>query len=601
MAEEKVVRREEVPEESTWDLESIYSTPEQWEDACRELRTQVEGFQKYKGKVVSSASTVFQVLEAYYDLEVEATKILVYARHSSDVDTTNSVLQERSEKGSQLYVDFNDKTAFVQPEILQMSESELAQFLQSYKPLQKYKQYIAFIHHRKDHILSEKEEALLSRLQEPFAASRKTYSLLTNADMTFKTVKDEKGEDITVTPGRFITLMAQPNRFIRKQVYESYYASYEQFSHTIASILSGEVKAKQFEATMRGYDSARAAALDETYIPERVYDQLVETVEKNLPLLHRYMRLRKRLLKLETLHMYDLYTPIVQDVQLPFTYEEAKETMLSSLAPLGDEYVDIVQKGLNERWVDLYENKGKDSGAYSGGSYGTKPFILMNWQDTYTSLSTLTHEFGHSVHSYFTRENQPPVYGRYTIFLAEVASTLNELMLHDYLMKKETTKQKRIYLLNQLLDGMRTTVFRQTMFAEFEHFLHKHHEKGQAITKDALAKAYKELNEKYYGPDVITDDAIAYEWARIPHFFMNYYVYQYATGYSAAVALSDAIHKEGKPAADRFITFLQSGMTDFPIELLKKAGVDMTSKEPVQVTMKRFEDTLNELEELLAE
>ncbi|MFS0787287.1 oligoendopeptidase F [Shouchella sp. 1P09AA] len=599
MSNDNILKRDEIPEASTWDLESIFTTVEEWSEACTEVQAESDMYQSFKGKVTESASTLYQSLENYYELEVKASKILAYARHYSDVDKTNATMQERSEKAMQLYISFQEKTAFLEPEIVGLDSETLKTYVEQYEPLEKYEAYFSFIEHRKDHILSDHEEALLSRLKEPFHASSHTYSLLTNADLTYPPIQGEKDEEIAVTSGRFLTLMAHPNQSIRKQTYKSFYQTYEQFSHTIGSLLSGEVKAKHFEARMRGYRNAREAALNETFIPERVYDQLVDTVNEHLPLLHRYMKLRKNQLQLEKLHMYDVYTPIVKDAELTYTYEEAKETMLASLAPLGEEYVSIVQKGLNERWVDVYENKGKDSGAYSGGSYATKPFILMNWQDTHSSLSTLAHEFGHSVHSYYTRSTQPPVYGHYTIFLAEVASTLNELLLHRYLMQKEQEKQKKIYLLNQLLESIRTTVFRQTMFAEFEHILHTKHEEGSGVTKDSLAEAYKALNEKYYGPDVVTDDWIAYEWARIPHFFMNYYVYQYATGFSAAVAVSEQILTEGEPAAERFVSFLKSGITDFPINLLNKAGVDMTSAEPVQATMKRFEETLHELEQLL--
>lgn len=379
------------------------------------------------------------------------------------------------------------------------------------------------------------------------------------------------------------------------------YAKYGEFKNTFASTLSGNVKAHNVNARIRNYTSARNAALSSNHIPEQVYENLVSTINKNLDSLHRYVALRKKVLQLDTLHMWDMYTPLVEDTEIKYTYEEAKETMLESFHPLGEDYTSIVKEGLENRWVDVRENKGKRSGAYSSGSYGTNPYILMNWQDNVNNLFTLAHEFGHSVHSYYSRQNQPFIYSGYSIFVAEVASTVNEALLNDHLLKVTTDEDKRIYLLNHWLDGFRATVFRQTMFAEFEHLIHKLDQEGTPLTAEKLTEEYYALNQKYYGEAIVSDEEIGLEWARIPHFYYNYYVYQYATGYSAAVALSKQILEEGEPAVDRYISnFLKAGSSDYPIEVLKKAGVDMTSEKPIEEACRVFEERLNELEQLLA-
>ena len=387
---------------------------------------------------------------------------------------------------------------------------------------------------------------------------------------------------------------------VRRDAFKAVYETYGKFRNTFSSTLSGNVKKDNFYARVRNYSSARAAALSDNNIPESVYDNLVSTINEHLPLLHRYVKLRKKVLGLDELHMYDLYTPLVKDVKMEISYEEAKDMILKGLAPLGEEYVGILKEGFENRWVDVHENKGKRSGAYSSGAYGTNPYVLMNWQNNINNLFTLAHEFGHSVHSYYTRKTQPYPYGNYSIFVAEVASTTNESLLNDYLLNTIEDEQKRIYLLNHYLEGFRGTVFRQTMFAEFEHLIHQKAQNNEALTAESLTNDYYELNKKYYGTeDIIVDEEIGLEWSRIPHFYYNYYVYQYATGFSAAAALSKGILTEGDPAVERYIGFLKAGSSDYPIEVLKKAGVDMTSKKPVEDALKVFEEKLTELEKLL--
>jgi len=487
------------------------------------------------------------------------------------------------------------------PEILSIDEEKIRLFLREKKELQLYEHALDEINMQRPHVLPAEQEALLAAASEVMNASSNTYGMLNNADLRFPPIKDENGDEVEVTHGRYIRFMESPDRRVRRDAFKAVYDTYAKFKNTFASTLSGQVKRDNFYAKVRKYRSARHAALAANNIPEKVYDQLVETVNKHLHLLHRYVALRKKVLGVDELHMYDLYTPLVKDVKMEITFEEAKDIILKGLAPLGDKYMDVVKKAFEERWIDVRENRGKRSGAYSSGTYGTNPYILLNWQDDVNNLFTLVHELGHSVHSYFTWKTQPFPYGNYSIFVAEVASTCNEALLNDYLLKTIDDEQKRLYLLNHYLEGFRGTVFRQTMFAEFEHLIHQKAQNNEALTAELLTEEYYELNKKYFGEkDIVIDEEIGLEWARIPHFYYNYYVYQYATGFSAATALSEQILTEGQPAVDRYLEFLSAGSSDYPIEVLKKAGVDMTSPEPIEKALKVFEEKLNELEAMLS-
>jgi oligoendopeptidase F len=425
--------------------------------------------------------------------------------------------------------------------------------------------------------------------------------MLNNADLQFPVIQNENGEQVQITHGRFIHLLESKNREVRKAAFEGLYNTYAKYRNTFAAMLSGAVKRNNFYARARRHPSARHAALFQNHIPESVHEQLIATIHEHLHLLHRYVAVRKRALGLDDLHMFDLYTPLVSEVDFKVTYPEARQILLKGLDILGEEYIAVIKEAFENRWVDVYENKGKRSGAYSSGSYATNPYILMNWQDNIDNLFTLAHEFGHSVHSYFTRKHQPFVYGDYSIFVAEVASTCNEALLSHYLLRSTDDKKKRLYLLNHDLDSFRATVFRQTKFAEFEHIIHQRAQNGEPLTADSLTETYYELNKKYYGNEIIVDPEIGLEWARIPHFYYNYYVYQYATGYSAATALSKQIIEEGKPAVDRYLRFLKAGSSEAPIDVLKKAGVDMTDPDPIRQALKVFEQKLDEFERLLNE
>jgi oligoendopeptidase F len=519
-----------------------------------------------------------------------------------DQDTTNSFYQGLDDRMKNLYSQAGSQLAYIVPEILSIDEGKINEFLKEKSELQLYKHALEELNLQRPHVLSAEMEALLAEAGEVMNASSNTFGMLNNADLQFPTIKDENGNDVEVTHGRYSRFLESSDQRVRHDAFKAVYDTYGKFRNTFASTISGNVKKDNFNARIRKYSSARQAALASNNIPESVYDNLVKTVNEHLPLLHRYIKLRKKVLGLKELHMYDLYTPLVKDVKMEIKYDEAKEIVLKGLAPLGEEYLQVLKEGFENRWVDIHENKGKRSGAYSSGAYGTNPYILLNWQDNVNNLFTLAHEFGHSVHSYFTRKNQPYPYGDYSIFVAEVASTCNEALLNDYLLKTIDDEQKRIYLLNHYLEGFRGTVFRQTMFAEFEHLIHQKAQNNEALTADLLTQEYYALNKKYYGEeDIVIDEEIGLEWTRIPHFYYNYYVYQYATGFSAATALSKQILEEGEPAVNRYIKeFLSAGSSDYPIEVLKKAGVDMNSSEPISNACKVFEEKLNEMEQLLS-
>lgn len=605
MANESAVKslpaRSEIPVEETWRLEDIFPSDEEWEKEFQDVKKQIPGIQQYQGKLGESASQLYEALQFEDSLLQRIGKLYTYAHMRYDQDTTNSFYQGLDDRMKNLYSQAASQLAFIVPEILSIDESKLSGFLAEKEELKLYEHALEEINLQRPHVLSAEEEALLAQAGEIMNASSTTFGMLNNADLEFPAIKDENGNEVEVTHGRYARFLESPDQRVRHDAFKAVYKMYGQYRNTFASTLSGNVKKDNFNARIRKYDSARQAALAANNIPESVYDNLVSTVNEHLHLLHRYVKLRKKVLGLKELHMYDLYTPLVKDVKMDIPYEEAKEIVLKGLAPMGKEYVSVLKQAFENRWIDVHENKGKRSGAYSSGTYGTNPYILLNWQDNVNNLFTLAHELGHSVHSYYTRKTQPYPYGDYSIFVAEVASTCNEALLNDYLLKTIDDEQKRIYLLNHYLEGFRGTVFRQTMFAEFEHLIHQKAQNNEALTADLLTSEYYELNKKYFGEeDLVIDEEIGLEWSRIPHFYYNYYVYQYATGFSAATALSKQILEEGDPAVKRYIDYLSAGSSDYPIEVLKKAGVDMTSAEPVKNACKVFEEKLNELEQLLS-
>ncbi|WP_044640407.1 oligoendopeptidase F [Risungbinella massiliensis] len=591
--------RSEVDPNFTWRLEEIFATDEDWEQEYQAVKQQLPQLENYRGKLGASSGDLLAALSFRDELSSRLGKLYVYARMRYDQDTTNAHYQAYNDRVSSLHTEASSYFSFYRPEILAIPEEKLKRFLEENQELRLYELMLKELTRFRPHVLSDKEEALLAQASEVLNASSKTYSLLNNADLEFPSVVNEHGEKVEITHGRFITLMESKDRRVRQEAFAKVYDTYGKVLNTMASTLSATVKEHNFSAKVRHYDTARQAALFSNNIPESVYDQLIDTVHEHLPLLHRYLEIRKRALKLDELHLYDLYCPLVADVEMKITYPEAQQILLKGLAPLGKDYLTILQKAFDERWVDVYENKGKRSGAYSFGTYGTNPYILMNWHDNVDNLFTLAHEFGHSLHSYHTRKHQPYPYGDYTIFVAEVASTLNENLLNEYLLQTTKDKTKRLYLINHHLDKFRGTVYRQTMFAEFEKITHQKSLAGEALTAENLTKWYYELNQKYYGTGIVVDEAIGKEWARIPHFYYDFYVYQYATGFSAATALSKQILEEGEPAVKRYLEFLSSGSSADSITLLNRAGVDMTSPDPIRQAFVVFKEYLDELETLL--
>lgn len=599
MEVKQLPKREELPENLTWDLTKIFSSDQEFDEKYLELSEKLKKSEKYKGTLDQGASQFLDAIEFVLSVYRQTEIIYVYAHLKNDQDTGNTEYQALYARASSLFSKVSEAVSWFEPEILQLSDERIWQYFKEEPKLEVYRHYIQQIVDNRAHVLSADQESLLAGAGEIFEASSDTFAVLNNADLVFPTIEGENGEQVQLSHGVYGQLLESTDRSVREAAFKGLYSVYEQFRNTFASTLSTRIKGHNFKAKVRNYSSAREASLSNNHIPESVYDTLVAVVNKHLPLLHRYMELRKRLLEVEKLHMYDLYTPVLGEAPITFTYEEAKEKALEALKPMGEEYMTIVEKAFSERWIDVVENKGKRSGAYSSGSYDTNPYILLNWHDTLDQLFTLVHEMGHSVHSYFTRSNQPYVYGDYSIFLAEIASTTNENILTEYLLETEKDPRVRAYVLNHYLDGFKGTVFRQTQFAEFEHFMHTEDEKGVPLTSEYLSDSYGKLNAKYYGPAVEEDPEIKFEWSRIPHFYYNYYVFQYSTGFSAASALAKRILSQEPDALENYLAYLKAGNSDYPVEVMKKAGVDMTQAAYIEDAMSMFEQRLNELEELI--
>ena len=599
MEVKQLPKREELPENLTWDLTKIFSSDQEFDEKYLELSEELKQSEKHKGTLDQGASQFLNAIEFVLRVYRQTEVIYVYAHLKNDQDTGNTDYQALYARASSLFSKVSEAVSWFEPEILQLSDDQIWQYFKEEPKLEVYRHYIQQIVDNRAHVLSAEQESLLAGAGEIFDASSDTFAVLNNADLVFPTIEGENGEIVQLSHGVYGQLLESTDRRVREAAFKGLYSVYEQFRNTFASTLGTHIKGHNFKAKVRNYSSAREASLSNNHIPESVYDTLVDVVNKHLPLLHRYMELRKRLLEVEKLHMYDLYTPVLGEAPITFTYEEAKEKALEALKPMGEEYMTIVEKAFSERWIDVVENKGKRSGAYSSGSYDTNPYILLNWHDTLDQLFTLVHEMGHSVHSYFTRSNQPYVYGDYSIFLAEIASTTNENILTEYLLETEKDPRVRAYVLNHYLDGFKGTVFRQTQFAEFEHFMHTEDEKGVPLTSEYLSDSYGKLNAKYYGPAVEEDPEIKFEWSRIPHFYYNYYVFQYSTGFSAASALAKRILSQEPDALENYLAYLKAGNSDYPVEVMKKAGVDMTQAAYIEDAMSMFEQRLNELEELI--
>ncbi|MGT2907085.1 oligoendopeptidase F [Streptococcus dentiloxodontae] len=591
--------RSHLDEKYTWDLSTIYAANEDWEADFESLSADLEQAKNYAGRLLETAQTLLEATDLYMALIRRLEKIYVYASMKNDQDTTVALYQGYQAKAASLYSQFNENFAFFEPEFMALDAEKLAELTAQEPRLKLYAHYYERLLAGKSHVLSQEAEELLAGAGEIFSSPSETFSMLDNADIAFPWVSDGQGEVIELTHGNFITFMESKDRAVRQGAYEAMYGTYEQYQHTYAKTLQSQVKVHNYKAKVRHYSSAREAALAPNFIPESVYDTLLTTVNKHLPLLHRYMALRQKVLKLDDLKMYDVYTPLSQ-TDMAITYDEALKKAEQVLSVFGEDYSQRVHRAFTERWIDVYSNKGKRSGAYSGGSYDTNAFMLLNWQDTLDNLFTLVHETGHSLHSTFTRETQPYVYGDYSLFIAEIASTTNENILTETLLKEVKDEKSRFAILNHYLDGFKGTVFRQTQFAEFEHAIHEADAAGQVLTADFLNSSYANLNEKYYGLKAADNPEIQYEWARIPHFYFNYYVYQYATGFAAASYLADKIVHGSQKDRDKYLDYLKAGNSDYPLEVIKKAGVDMTDSAYLETAFKVFEERLSELEELVA-
>ena len=598
MAKE-LLKREEVKVEDTWDLTDMYESNEAWEEELNKIEALITEIAGMEGTCLDTAKNLLTVLEKDAACAQKIELAYSYAERLFDQDQKNTKHQSMSAKIMSVYAKYAASTAFISPEIIAASSELLEKYFKEVPELELYRKQIDEIIRMKPHRLSAEMEKLVALTAEMSQGPSDTYSIFNNADLTFPETEDENGEKVRLTHGRFISLLESSDKTVRKNAFEKYYATYEQFLNTLANIYNNQVKQQIFHATARKYNSTLEAAVDENNVSPDVYKNLVATINENLDKMHHYVKLRKKCLGVDELHMYDIYTPMIPDMAKEIPFEEAKETVLKALAPLGEEYVAKVKEGFENRWIDVYENQGKRSGAYSAGSYGAHPYVLLNYNGTLDDMFTIAHEMGHAMHSYYSNENQPYIYSQYKIFVAEVASTCNEILLMEYLLKNTTDKKERAYLLNHYLDSFKGTVFRQTQFAEFEMRTNAMVEAGESLNAENLNALYLELNKKYYGPDMISDKEISYEWARIPHFYYNFYVYQYATGFTSAVAIARGILAEGAPAVERYKKFLSGGCSDAPVELLKIAGVNLETPAPIQSALDVMGEILDEMESLI--
>lgn len=592
--------RAEIPAEFKWDIEKMYKDESEVESDLDYSISRAKDLSAMKGSILSSATSLLHAIETYLDGMRHLEKALVYAHMKHDEDNSSPRYTELNDRCGSYSARFMALVSFFVPEVLSCDSDKVRTYIASESGLKTYEFMLEQLLSRKEHTLSDEQEHILATLSEALDAAGEIFSVLNDVDMSFGEVTLEDGQAVTLTHGNFTKLLESENRGVRKDAYYKIYEEYKRHNNTLATAYNYNVKEAVITSRLRRYDSVLSAALSSNRIPLSVYDNLIEAVHEALPAVHKYYSMRKRLLKLDDMRMYDVYTPLIKPSGLSYTFEEAVELCLKALAPLGEEYTSTLRIGLlEERWVDIYENRSKTSGAYSFGSYDSYPYILMNFHGELRDVFTLIHESGHSMHSYYTRHNQPYVYGGHSIFTAEVASTVNETLLIRYLLDNAESDDFRKYLINFYIDEFKSTVIRQTMFAEFERFAHDTVESGGALTAELLNSKYDELNKAYFGDALGDDDMIQYEWSRIPHFYRDYYVYQYATGYSAANAIANRILGEGQTAVDDYIRFLSSGDSDYPIELLKLAGVDMSTTEPVASALSTFARMIDELDELM--
>ena len=594
----KIPARSEIPAEDKWAIEDLFVSDEAWEQELATLEQASAAMAAYEGRLAESAKTLYEYLQQVEQVDVKADRLGNYCFRRSDEDTRDSNAQAMSGKYMAAVVALSAASSFATPEIMAIDEQTLQGFYAACPELERYRRYLTDLRRRKAHTLSSQEERLLAAAGEMAQAPDTIYGSFADADISFADAVDAAGNQHPLTQGTFVSLEESQDRVLRRSAYENLYDGFAGFKNTAAALLNAQNKQLKFFADARKYDNALDASLDATNVPTSVYHNLIEAVHQNMDKMHRYVRLRKKLLGVDELHFYDVYTPLMAEVDRRIPYAEAKQTVYDALAPLGKEYQAILKEGFENRWIDVYQNQGKRSGAYSAGAK-VHPFVLLNYTGTLDSQFTLAHEMGHAIHSYLSNRTQNPIDSDYVIFVAEVASTCNEALLMQHLLSKTQDKKERAYLINHFLDQFKGTIYRQTMFAEFERNIGQMTAQGKTLTAQVLCDEYKRLNELYYGPDMVVDDRIAMEWARIPHFYYNYYVFQYATGYSAAIALSNRILKEGESAVKDYLNFLSGGCSKSPIELLKGAGVDMTSPDPVNQALELFGQLLDEMETLV--
>lgn len=594
-------KRSDVPKEYTWALEDLYATIEDWKKDLTRIKEMIPQVEAFQGKLGESSATLLAYLKLQDEISLIADSFLNYVLRKADEDTKNTTNQGYKDQAMSVYVSLGSASSFAEPEILAIPDEVLADFFAKEPALAEYKRYISNIRRKKAHILSNAEERIMAAADDMAMAPGDINGMLNNADMIFESITDTNGKELPVTHASFIPLMHNSDTNVRKAAFTSLYKTYEAHKNTSACILSAQMKQLQFNANMRHYDSALQAALDGTNVDTAVYYNLIEAVHENMESMYKYVRLRKKLLNVPELHMYDLYVPIVENANDFVSFEEAKANIREALKVMGDDYISILDEGFANRWIDVYENTGKRSGAYSAG-VRKHPYVLLNHKNTLDSEFTLAHEMGHAIHSYLSNKTQPIIDSDYVIFVAEVASTCNEALLMQYLLKNTTDKKSRAYLINYFLEQFRTTLYRQTMFAEFELKMSEMIQKGESINAETASKTYHDLIDLYFGKDIVHDDYIDLEWARIPHFYYNFYVYQYATGFSAAIALSQKILKEGAPAVKAYKEkFLSAGCSKDPVSILKDAGVDMSTKKPVEEALKLFDSLIDEMEALMEE
>ena len=592
------MKREEIPQQYKWKMEDLYATNDAWEADFAKLQKGIEEIKKYEGTLEESAENLLKMQEACDALGELAEKVYVYANQRLHENTADAYYQGLSGRAQMLLAQMSEAPSYIEPEILSIPEEKLEAMIQN-EALSKYETYFRRLLRRKEHILSKELEELLAGVEEVAEGPKDTFMMFNNADIKFPVITREDGEPVEITHGKYIKLLESQDREVRKAAFTGLYESYGKFKNTLAATYRANVKQAGFFAKARKYNSSLEASLSGSAIPVEVYDSLIESVHAHLPALHKYVEIRKEKLGVEELHMYDIYVPMVGEADKKIPYEEAKEIVLNGLAPLGEDYQALLKKGFTEGWIDVYENEGKRSGAYSWGAYGTHPYVLLNYQDTLNNVFTLAHEMGHAMHSYYSDETQDYIYAGYKIFVAEVASTCNEALLIRYLLDRSEDDKEKAYLLNYFLEQFRGTLFRQTMFAEFEKQAHAKSEAGEPLTAEVLCDIYYELNKKYFGDGIVVDKDIALEWARIPHFYTPFYVYQYSTGFSAAIAISSKILSGEPGIVEKYKKFLSGGSSLDCIDLLKICDVDMTTKEPVEEALKVFENTLEEFEKII--